>query len=133
MNTTNTSAKFYAKNAVTGLYFNGACFKATKPVRQFDASEIAVIKATWANVVVVPADAFPTVTNVRRAGRTGDQILADVDGATEFVRKSGGAKYSYISVQIGRDGAVHLQANRTAKATPYSSWFQVVKVLPIAG
>ena len=76
---------------------------------------------------------IPTVTNVRRAGRTGDQILADVNGTTEFVRKSGGAKYSFISVQIGHDRVIHLQANRTAKATPYSSYFRVIEVLPIAG
>ena len=76
---------------------------------------------------------IPTVTNVRRAGRTGDQILADVNGTTEFIRKSGGDKYSFISVQIGHGKVIHIQAMRTAKATPYSSYFKVVEVLPITG
>lgn len=79
------------------------------------------------------SNCLPTVTNIRRAGRTGDQILADVNGVTEFVRKSGGAKYSFISVQIGHGKVIHLQANRTPKATPYSSYFKVIDVLPIAG
>jgi len=83
--------------------------------------------------IITASSAIATVTNVRRAGRTGDQILADVNGTTEFVRKSGGAKYSFISVQIGHGSVIHLQANRTAKATPYSSYFKVIEVLPVVG
>ena len=83
--------------------------------------------------VLTAINPIATVTNVRRAGRAGDQILADVNGTTKFVRKSGGAKYSFISVQIGHGSVIHLQANRTAKATPYSSYFKVIEVLPVVG
>jgi hypothetical protein len=82
--------------------------------------------------IIKDPSAIAKVTNVRRAGISGDQILADVNGVTEFVRKSGGSKYSFVSVQIGHGKVVHIQPNRTAKSTPYSKYFQVVEVLPIA-
>lgn len=49
------TTKYFAKNANTGLYFNGSSFSATEPTKQFDATQIAFIKATWLNVIVEQA------------------------------------------------------------------------------
>jgi hypothetical protein len=46
--------KYFAKNSITGLYFDGSSFCDTEPTRQFDAPEIAFLKATWDNVESVP-------------------------------------------------------------------------------
>lgn len=51
----NNTIKYFAKNANTGLYFDGSSFSTTEPTKQFDAPEIAFIKATWTNVVVEQA------------------------------------------------------------------------------
>lgn len=47
----NSNTKYFAKNSVTGLYFNGCSFCDSKPTKQFDSVEIAWIKACWDNVV----------------------------------------------------------------------------------
>ena len=49
------TAKYFAKNANTGLYFDGSSFNSSEPTKRFDAPEIAFIKATWLNVIVEPA------------------------------------------------------------------------------
>jgi hypothetical protein len=49
------NSKYFAKNANTGLYFDGSSFSATEPSKRFDAPEIAFIKATWLNVIVEQA------------------------------------------------------------------------------
>jgi hypothetical protein len=48
------TARYFAKNSVTGLYFDGRTWESSSPAKSFDAVEIAFIKATWANVVMEP-------------------------------------------------------------------------------
>jgi hypothetical protein len=49
---TNT-AKYFAKSAITGLYWDGKSFGTTEPTTHFNAPEIAFIRATWDNVIAV--------------------------------------------------------------------------------
>ena len=48
----NTS-KYFAKSAITGLYWDGSSFGSAKPTTHFNAPEIAFIRATWDNVIAV--------------------------------------------------------------------------------
>ena len=73
-----------------------------------------------------------SVTDVRRSGPRGEGITAVVNGELRAVRKSGGAKYAYVGVQVNVDGRrVYLSANRTPKVSPYNSYWRVVAVLPV--
>lgn len=47
----NSNTKYFAKNSITGLYFNGSSFCDSNPTKQFDSVEIAWIKACWNNVI----------------------------------------------------------------------------------
>ena len=84
--------------------------------------------------VARPQAPLPTVsvTDVHRSGPRGDGITATVNGEVQVVRKSGGAKYAYVGVQVSVDGRrVYLSANRTPKVSPYSGYWRVVAVLPV--
>ncbi len=51
-NMRNTS-KYFAKSAITGLYWDGRSFGSIEPTTYFNAPEIAFIRATWDNVIAV--------------------------------------------------------------------------------
>jgi len=40
------TAKYFAKSAITGLYWDGSSFGSTEPTTHFNAPEIAFIRAT---------------------------------------------------------------------------------------
>ena len=47
------TAKYFAKSAITGLYWDGSLFGSAEPTTHFNAPEIAFIRATWDNVIAV--------------------------------------------------------------------------------
>lgn len=50
--------RFFVRNTITGLYFDGTSFASQSPTRSFDTVEVAFLRAAWANVEALPAPAF---------------------------------------------------------------------------
>jgi hypothetical protein len=47
--------RYYIRNTVTGLYWNGPGNISSEPKVSFDAVEVAVIRFTYLNVEAIPA------------------------------------------------------------------------------
>jgi len=56
--TTTTTTEFYARNSITGLFFDGVSFSDRQPSKAFDRTEIAFIKTVWANVEPVDVETW---------------------------------------------------------------------------
>lgn len=53
-----TTTEFYARNSVTGKFFNGSAWSDEVPSKSFDVIEIAFIRTVWLNVEAIEVETW---------------------------------------------------------------------------